>query len=50
MEFFMLRLWMIQAAVIAVLIAGATAHVKMEMRTFPVLAGAGAHDVYPHRS
>lgn len=43
----MLRLWMMHVAVIAVLIAGATAHAKMEMRTFPVLAGAGAHDVYP---
>jgi len=29
------------------LAAGATTHAKMEMRTFPVLAGAGAHDVYP---
>jgi streptogramin lyase len=42
----MTRLW-IHAAVIAILTAGATAHAKMEMRTFPVLAGAGAHDVYP---
>jgi len=29
------------------LAAGPTTHAKMEMRTFPVLAGAGAHDVYP---
>jgi virginiamycin B lyase len=43
----MIRLWMMHAAVIAVLTAGTTAHAKMEMRTFPVLAGAGAHDVYP---
>src|SRR5271156_5792991 len=43
----MIRLWMMHAAVIAVLTAGATAHAKMEMRIFPVLAGAGAHDVYP---
>ena len=43
----MLRLWMMHAAVIAVLTAGTTVHAKMEMRTFPVLAGAGAHDVYP---
>ena len=27
--------------------AGATAPAKAEMRTFPVLAGAGVHDVYP---
>jgi virginiamycin B lyase len=38
---------MMLAAVIAVFTAGAAAHAKMEMRTFPVLAGAGAHDVYP---
>ena len=35
------------AAMLVMLTAGATAHAKMEMRTFPVLAGAGAHDVYP---
>jgi hypothetical protein len=35
------------ATMLVMLIAGATAHAKMEMRTFPVLAGAGAHDVYP---
>jgi hypothetical protein len=34
-------------AMLMMLTAGATAHAKMEMRTFPVLAGAGAHDVYP---
>ena len=34
-------------AMLVMLTAGATAHAKMEMRTFPVLAGAGAHDVYP---
>src|SRR5438067_11985065 len=44
---FMIRLWMVHAAVIAVSTTGITAHAKMEMRTFPVLAGAGAHDVYP---
>jgi len=27
--------------------AGATANAKMATHTFPVLAGAGAHDVYP---
>src|SRR2546430_3811358 len=35
------------AAMLVMLTAGATAHAKMEMRTFPVLAGARAHDVYP---
>ena len=43
----MIRSWMMHAAVIVVLTAGTTAQAKMEMRTFPVLAGAGAHDVYP---
>ena len=42
----MIQSWMMLIAVIAVLTAGITAHAKMEMRTFPVLAGAGAHDVY----
>jgi len=28
-------------------IAGGTVHAKMVMQTFPVLAGAGPHDVYP---
>ena len=35
------------AAMLVMLTTGATAHAKMEMRTFAVLAGAGAHDVYP---
>src|SRR5438067_833815 len=35
------------AAMLVMLTTGASAHAKMEMRTFPVLAGAGAHDVYP---
>ena len=43
----MLRLWMMHAAVIAVLTAGTTVHAKMEMRTFPVLARAGHHDPRP---
>jgi hypothetical protein len=30
------------AGMLVMLAAGATAHAKMEMRTFPVLAGAGA--------
>ena len=39
--------WHHARAMLVMLTAGATAHAKMEMRTFPVLAGAGAHDVYP---
>jgi len=35
------------AGMLVMLATGATAQAKMEMRTFPVLAGAGAHDVYP---
>src|SRR6201981_1470306 len=42
----MMRLRTMLAAML-VLTAGATAHANMEMHTFPVLAGAGAHDVYP---
>src|SRR5262249_5784557 len=37
---------MLAAMLVVVLHAGATAPAKAEMRTFPVLAGAGAHDVY----
>ena len=43
----MMRLGTMLAAMLVMLTAGAIAHAKMEMRTFPVLAGAGAHDVYP---
>ena len=43
----MIGLRMALAAVIAISTAGAPTYAKMEMRTFPVLAGAGAHDVYP---
>jgi virginiamycin B lyase len=43
----MMRPGTMLAAMLVVLTAGATAHAKAEMRTFPVLAGAGAHDVYP---
>src|ERR1700722_15906489 len=32
---------------VAMLIVGSLAHAKMAMQTFPVLAGAGPHDVYP---
>lgn len=38
---------MFLAALLAVAMSGGTVHGKMVMRTFPVLAGAGAHDVYP---
>src|SRR5437763_2583932 len=43
----MMRTGTMLAAMLVMLTAGATARAKMEMRTFPVLAGAGAHDVYP---
>jgi len=44
----MVRFWMILAAVVvAVSTAAGPAHAKVAMRTFPVLAGAAAHDVYP---
>src|SRR5437870_12265398 len=43
----MVRFWMILAAVVAVSTTAGPAHAKVAMRTFPVLAGAGAHDVYP---
>src|SRR5260370_15812819 len=43
----MIRLVMMLAAVVAMSTAGGTAHAKMAIQTFPVLAGAGAHDVYP---
>src|SRR5260370_3827313 len=43
----MIRLGMMFAAVVLMSTAGGPAHAKMAMQTFPVLAGAGAHDVYP---
>jgi virginiamycin B lyase len=43
----MIRLGMMLAAAIAVSTAGGTADAKMAVQTFVVLAGAGAHDVYP---
>jgi len=43
----MMRPGTMLAAMLVMLTAGATARAKMEMRTFPVLTGAGAHDVYP---
>jgi len=47
-QVFMIRFrMMLAAAIVAMFTADSTAHAKMAMRTFPVLAGAGAHDVYP---
>ncbi len=43
----MIRLGLMLAAAVAMSIAGSLAHAKMAMQTFAVLAGAGAHDVYP---
>src|SRR5260370_11239839 len=43
----MIRLGMVFAAVVLMSTAGGPAHAKMAMQTFPVLAGAGAHDVFP---
>ena len=43
----MIRLVMMLAAAVAVSMAGGTAHAKMAMQTFPVLAGAGVHGIYP---
>src|SRR5260370_17708526 len=43
----MIRLGMMFAAVVLMSTAGGPAHAKMAMQTFPVLAGAGADDVYP---
>jgi hypothetical protein len=43
----MIRLVILLAAVLAVAMSGGTVYAKMVMQIFPVLAGAGAHDVYP---
>src|SRR5712691_5097111 len=43
----MIRLVMMFAAAVAMSAASGTVDAKMAMQTFPVLAGAGAHDVYP---
>src|SRR5437762_12720478 len=43
----MIRLGMMLAAAVAMSTGGGLAHAKMAMQTFPVLASAGAHDVYP---
>src|SRR6516164_5761930 len=43
----MIRLAIVLTTAFAMLMAGGTAHARMVMQTFAVLAGAGAHDVYP---
>src|SRR5215468_9047172 len=43
----MTRLGIMLATVLMTSIAGGTVHAKMVMQTFPVLAGAAPHDVYP---
>ena len=43
----MISLAKVLATGLAILIAGGSADAKMVMQTFAVLAGAGAHDVYP---
>ena len=43
----MIRIGMMLAAAVLMSAAGDMAHAKMAMQTYPVLAGAGAHDVYP---
>ena len=42
----MIRLRTMLAAAIAILTAAGTAYAKMAIETFPVLVGAGPHDVY----
>src|SRR5215468_3743477 len=43
----MTRLGIMLATALMTSIAGGTVHAKMVMQTFPVLAGAAPHDVYP---
>jgi virginiamycin B lyase len=43
----MIRLAKVLVTALAILIAGCLAHARTAMQTFRVLAGAGAHDVYP---
>jgi virginiamycin B lyase len=42
-----IRLGVVLATALALWIVGGLAHAKMAIQTFAVLAGAGAHDVYP---
>jgi virginiamycin B lyase len=43
----MIRLGMVFVAAVLMSVAGGASHAKMTMQTFPMLAGAGPHDVYP---
>jgi virginiamycin B lyase len=43
----MIRVGMVLAAVALMSATDRPAHARMAMQTFPVLAGAGAHDVFP---
>src|SRR5512133_1286787 len=43
----MTRFGMLLATALVTSIAGVRVHAKIIMQTFPVLAGAGPHDVYP---
>src|SRR5271166_2080851 len=43
----MILLLMMLVAAVGMSTAGGTAHAKMALQTFSVLASAGAHDVYP---
>jgi len=46
-EVFMIRLGMVLAAVVLMSATDRVAHARMAIQTFAVLAGAGAHDVFP---
>jgi virginiamycin B lyase len=46
-EVFMIRLGMVLAAVVLTSATDRVAHARMAIQTFTVLAGAGAHDVFP---
>src|SRR5438128_10323280 len=43
----MIQLGTMVATILVMSVVGATTNAKMATQTFPVLAGAGAHDVYP---
>src|ERR1700720_4127580 len=43
----MIRLGMMFAAAVMMSVCGGASRAKMAIQTFPVLAGAGPHDVYP---
>ena len=46
-EVLMIRLGMVLAAVVLMSATDRVAHARMAIQTFAVLAGAGAHDVFP---